>query len=189
MASQGPNSPGTVTTDPFSGTVDWSNPSNITSSNNIRATANLGSFQISYALVASNFGFSIPSGATIDGIVVEIEKQAGTANRLIDNGVWLDGITGAFSESKAIGSFWSTTEQYITYGGATDLWTASPTANEINSSAFAVYFDVFGDNTAQARVDHIRVTVYYTEGAPPPSSTPKGVFSNPFSGPFGGPLG
>ena len=57
----------------------WSNPGNITASDNSYATAQKaggtgGSIQY---LKASSFGFSIDSGATIDGIEVLIERKDG----------------------------------------------------------------------------------------------------------------
>jgi hypothetical protein len=69
-------------------------------------------------LKATNFGFSIPTGATIDGIKVEVEQQG---------------------------------ERYDVSGGP-------PSPEEYN---------------LRARVDHIRITVYYTE----PTTTTTGVQS------------
>ncbi len=76
----GPTSPGTGADDAAIGTRTWSNPGNITSSNNTYATATSsgGGNSTTHYLKATNFGFSIPSGATIDGITVGIERKGTT---------------------------------------------------------------------------------------------------------------
>ena len=71
-------SPGTVVDSDATGTVAWTNPMNATTSDNVYATISCPT-GISHYLKATNFGFSIPTGATINGIVVEIErKQSGS---------------------------------------------------------------------------------------------------------------
>lgn len=71
----GPNSPTGGADDSSVGTITWSNPTRIVSSNDSYATAGLDDNQISHYLKATNFGFSIPSGAVINGITAEIEKN------------------------------------------------------------------------------------------------------------------
>lgn len=73
MATQGPYSPGTMADDSTVGTVTWVNPDNAKASDDVRAIMYYGGS--SHYLKATNFGFSIPAGATINGIVVEIEKR------------------------------------------------------------------------------------------------------------------
>src|SRR3990167_2051589 len=70
-------SPGTTADDSAVGTIVWTNPNNSKVSDNVYAivtNANCG-IPTSHYLKATNFGFSIPAGATINGIVVEIEKK------------------------------------------------------------------------------------------------------------------
>lgn len=67
-------SPGTGANNNRGGTNAWSNPTNILSSNNSHATcASSGTTQ---HLEATNFGFAVPSTATILGITVEVERKA-----------------------------------------------------------------------------------------------------------------
>src|SRR4051812_31719459 len=89
MPTQGPRSPGTGAEDTSYGTITWSNPGNILASDNSRATAALGSTQLTHYLKASNFGFTIPAGATILGILVEIERSATSSLALKDDRVRL----------------------------------------------------------------------------------------------------
>lgn len=68
----GPNSPGTIANDAGIGSISWSNTGNAASSNGAYASAAAGTTQY---LEASNFGFAIPGGATIEGIEVTVERK------------------------------------------------------------------------------------------------------------------
>jgi len=70
----GLNSTGTGINVAVGGTA-WSNPTNVTASDNSYASVSLSFLVVSDALVATNFGFSIPVTATVDGITVSIEKN------------------------------------------------------------------------------------------------------------------
>src|SRR5260221_361993 len=69
MASQGPLYPGTLANN--GGSYAWSNPSNAASVNTTYASVFVPSKSNSNELKATNFGFTVPSGAAIVGIVVE----------------------------------------------------------------------------------------------------------------------
>src|SRR5262249_35446820 len=73
--SVGPTSAGNGTSISGAGSLTWSNPTNITSSNNSYATRVMSGTTVTQYLRASNFGFALPAGATILGIVVEIERS------------------------------------------------------------------------------------------------------------------
>jgi len=170
-ASEGPNSPSTGSTSADSGTVDWTGPGNITASDNSRATASLGKGVVSYYLRATGFGFNIPTGSTINGITVEIERSIAEATsntrdesvKIIKDGT----ITG--DEKADTGTFWpvNSGDAYATYGGSTDTWGATWTVADINSSNFGVAAQAKNavptkPTTETAQVDHIRITVTYT---------------------------
>ena len=179
MPSQGPNSPGTVTTQNslFGGTEDWVNPSNVTSSNDSRAVASLAASEMSYELWMTNFGFSIPAGATINGIEVAVEKRTGGGSvrdeflALIVGGL-------AWDEDHADGTSWDVADATTTYGSPTDDMSAvaPPTVAQINASDFGVYLgakEVTGVFPGVAEVDHVTITVHYTEaGASSPRNLP-----------------
>lgn len=176
MASQGPNSPGTTTSDSSAGGTAWTNPTNVTSSNNVRATiAVLGVAASSEYLKVTNFGFSIPSGATIDGIVVDAEVSDSlflvntTTIKLVKGGT----ISGTNRASDSSGG-WSSTESYKTYGSSSQLWGLSWTDSDINDSTFGaaiICSNPSGKSTASPAIDHIRITVHYTTGGGGPTST------------------
>lgn len=134
MVSSGPNSPATGADDATVGSITWVNPGNIFSSDGSYATATMTATPSHY-LKATNFGFSIPTGATILGIKVEIEKLE--AGSVFDNEVKIvksDGSIGTTDKSNI--TEWPTTEAYTTYGGSSDLWGETWTATDINSANF-----------------------------------------------------
>lgn len=177
MASQGPNSGGTFANDASYGTTAWTSPSNAASSNNSYASVLLSSFNSSQYLKATNFGFSIPSGATIDGIVVEVELKASSVGYIRDSSVKIvkGGTASGTDKKRSPGVFWPNTDTVITYGGSTDLWGLSWSDTDINASDFGLAFSPSvdtGKTSITAYIDHIRITVYYTTGGGGASTNP-----------------
>lgn len=180
MASSGPRSPTAQANDNSIGTAAWSLPSgdDILASDNAyaRVSAEFESLT-SYYLTATNYGFSIPAGATIDGIVATIEKiYTGGGLEVpevyaIDNAVKLiiGGTVTGDNKANNVSTDWGLDEAVISYGGAADTWGTTPTAEQINASTFGIALAVdLVDNyglTAEAQVDHIALTVHYTEAA------------------------
>lgn len=165
------NSPGTVVDDATVGTVAWSNPNNAKVSDNVYATAIYNNaVDDAHYLKATNFGFSIPAGATINGILVEVQKKLGNAaESAVDQFVKIvkGGAVGATNKADTT-TEWSTTEAYKSYGGSSDLWGTTWTPTDINASNFGFVITPQGGAGASvdAQVDHIRITVYYTETSP-----------------------
>jgi len=145
------------------GFTSWSNVSNAGASDNSYATANTSTSVQTHYLKATNFGFSIPAGAAIQGIVVEIEHKESAALVARDNRVRIvkGGTIG--STDKASATEWPTTDAYATYGSDIDLWGETWTVSDINSSGFGVAVSALGLGGGTASVDHIRITVYYLE--------------------------
>lgn len=166
-------SPGTTGNNITVGTTGWANTDYAKTSDLYYAKASLlNSLAFtSYYLTATNFGFSIPAGATINGILVEVEKK-GKYNfgfcHVVDNSVVIikaDGTLG--TTNNAAGGSWSTTEAYASYGGSTDLWGELWDDTKINDVDFGIALsvsevDTYNDGIS-AWVNHIRITVYYTE--------------------------
>lgn len=166
MPSDGPRSPGTGAH--IAGVlVDWVNPGNILASDDSRATCTLNAGQQSDGLVASNFGFSIDSGATIVGILVEVEKSVDSAAAgFIDFSAQLtkNAGVGVVGTNHADPNDWPTTDAYVSYGSASDLWGTSWTPSEINNSGFGFWIDLNNGSggTHTGRVDHVRITVTFS---------------------------
>lgn len=168
-ATAGPNNPNEGIDLPGVGTIEWVFPNNITTVGPPYALAVVTQTAITHYLQGSSYGFTIPSGSTIHGITVVINRQSSGADfpylndyqvSLVKDGV----ITG---ENKAvIGSDWPhSTFEAATYGSADDLWGISWTAEEINSDDFGVVLSVINPNTSMPRtatVDYMQVAVNYT---------------------------
>jgi hypothetical protein len=114
-------------------------------------------------LVVSDFGFLVPAGATVTGIVAEVErsdpngKTADYSVRIVKAGV-------IGTTERSTGTAYPTTDAYKAYGSSTDLWGQSWSYTDINNTGFGIAIaaqrNASGSTTA-GRVDHIRVTVYY----------------------------
>lgn len=171
MASVGPQNPTAATGSTGTGT-SWVDPTNVFSSDDTRASASLsgsGSNRFSRDLKVSGFDFSaIPDGSTIDGVVVEIERHvSSTSGSPRDDTIQLMKAGTAGGTNAASGSTWPTTDAYATYGGASDLWGNTLSTADIKDSGFGVSIKAVktaGKSSTTARVDHIRITVYYTAG-------------------------
>ena len=154
------------------GTFNWTNSLNVSSSNNIYSySGDLSSNgDLTYYLQVTNFGFSIPAGAVIDGIVVEIEKYSDNVKakdnevKIIQNSI----ITGSNQKNN---SGWPSSDTYISYGaGTTDLWGVVWVVADINSSNFGIAISVSrvggGSGACNVYIDHVSITVYYTPNLP-----------------------
>jgi hypothetical protein len=165
MASQGPNSPGTCADDATVGTVAWSNPDNAKVSDNVYAIENTAG--TTHYLKATNFGFTIPVGATINGIFVEIERYElytgeGNVKDSVVKIVKSDGTIGTTNKADTVNN-WPTSDTYKSYGASDDLWDETWAYSDINDTDFGVVLSALVGHTVGANVDHIRITVYYTE--------------------------
>lgn len=160
----GPNTVGTGVDDASIGTSVWSNPTNITTSDDAYANATTVS-ATSHFLKGTNLSFSVtPSTAIIRGIVVEFERKfQGAAGTVTDSTIQLVVNGSTVGENKSAGALWSPTESFVSFGSSTDLWGSTNTisAADINGSGFgAVISVVCTGAVAVASADSVRVTVY-----------------------------
>ena len=174
--------PGTSANDAVNGgTINWANPNNAFTSDNVYATAALNALEVSKLLVLTNFGFAIPSGATILGIKLEVERKQSTLNGpIIDSSIRVMKASVPVGTDAVVVSTWPDADAYATYGSATDLWGTTWTAAEINASGFgcgiAAINSVSPGGVETASVDHARITIYYRGGA---ATLAVGVAGNP----------
>lgn len=173
MSSSGPRYPTVIAENAIAPYDDnaWTNHDNVIAYDGVYSSvtaSNFDSGDYTYRIGASSFGFSIPPSATVDGILVEVERRY--ANGTVKDGlVALYNSVGAQqSEDKAETlNNWPGSDTIKSYGGASDLWGLAWTPAAINASSFEVRFTTQASaNDAVAFVDFIRVTVYYTEGTP-----------------------
>ncbi len=163
MATQGPLGPGTGADAVGIGLVAWTNPGNVTAEDGVFATSAITSAGGTHWLKATNFGFSIPGGATINGITVEWKRKASVLFEITDaaSRIVQGGTIGSTDE--AAGGNWGTTLAYQTYGSGSDLWGLSWTAADINSSGFGAALAAQNSvpGAATCSVDYCRITVAY----------------------------
>jgi hypothetical protein len=181
----------------YSSTVGYTPAANVTASDNVYATAVHCDCcdQNTQCLQVNDFGFSIPAGAVIDGIVLEVEKKRsaasgpGSSGIVEDNGLQImkGGVLVGPNKSQ-YGVDWPLTDTYVSYGTATDLWGTTWTPADINSSGFGVSLASISyicGSTITTSIDHVRITVYYSTATGISEKATSGgqinVFPNPAS--------
>lgn len=154
------------------GTVQWSNTSNLYTSDNIYAsltTTEKG--KETYEITAGGFGFSIPSNAVINGILVEVERYytSSGAGTVTDQDITLLDQNGVQSGTiKNPGLAWPASDAgtYQSYGGPTDLWGSTIAYSQINDPDFGIAYSAktsnTNGNTWNLYIDHVRITIYYS---------------------------
>lgn len=171
MASQGPLMPATYTT-VYDYSRPWVNHENIQVEDGIFST-NQHALPYGWSADAvrlTNFGFSIPTDATIGGILLEVKAKC---NYYADypnyqhasHSAWL-WWGGALHGNNQYSAAWGTTLSVISIGGTNNKWGASPTPANFNDSGFGIYFnsgyESFATDDAILSIDVVKMTVYYT---------------------------
>ena len=164
VPSQGPNLAGSGATSGGVGS-SWTNTNRIIANDDSFSTSSISGFNHSEYLEASNFGFSIPVGATVNGIQVNVAHKASNTNAIQDRSLRLLKAGSQTGDNKGLTStYWSNTKETISYGAYNDLWGTSWTPAQINATNFGVALAV--DNSSfssrTAYVDYVQVIVYYT---------------------------
>jgi hypothetical protein len=180
--TQGPNDAGIGFTSGFG--TNWSNPGSITADDFNYATCSLGDGDNSRYLRGRNYGFTIPAGATINGIQVSIMRRS---NSNINGDSVDDDILRLVKNGNVVGNNlaspidWPTSMAVANYGGATNLWGTTWTPAEINDANFGVALLVENESNnfnRTASVDYIQITVYYTLGITITSFSPTSSCAN-----------
>ena len=122
----GPNNAGTGNNVAGVGTIIWTNPGNIFTTNGINSLSTLAADQVSNYLQATNYGFSIPNGVVITGIQVTVNRKSSSTSggksitdnivRLLKNGTVI-GVNNA-----ATATLWPLAIGPATYGSSSNLW-------------------------------------------------------------------
>ncbi|HEX4371906.1 MAG TPA: T9SS type A sorting domain-containing protein [Puia sp.] len=174
----GPSNGNSFGNDATTGSFTWSNTANAKTSNSQYASAGiflsaLSSINSQY-LTAENFGFNIPSTASICGIQVSVQHVASgitnifgiTLGAISDNSVRIvrNGVISG-SEHK-ISTAWTGTNSTVTYGSSSDNWGITNwLASDIDTSNFGVAISAnlsaLVGVTLGANIDYISITVSY----------------------------
>lgn len=150
------------------GSNDWANPGNILSDDATDAIAS-GPGGSDY-LIGRNCGFSIPTGATITGVLLTVEASehsGGTEALLAQLQDETATLIGTNKTNTNEGNISGTTKAIYTFGSTSDLWGATLTPAIINDANFGVR--VWFETTHEVRIDYIQIQIEYT--IPPTSLT------------------
>jgi hypothetical protein len=171
------HNPGTVIDGgPINGQIpeSWTNPDHARVQDDAYAFLNTSTKNKKTGfLLAQNFGFNIPAGSSIVGIVVDIDRYASSPTGFVtDSQISLIDATGEIGlhDKANLVLPWSPVDldNYQTYGGVTDTWGLSEwTSSKINNANFGVALQAktSNDNTTfDLFVDEIRITVFYLSG-------------------------
>lgn len=146
----GPNPAGT------SSSSDWFFPDEADGApDSLCATAT----QTGEVILLTNFGFSLPAGATIDGI--EVEAKGGRENggnltlRLTKDG---SNTVGSARNASLGSSLTCASTTFAGAGGTSDLWGTTWSEAEVESSSFGV----IATSTAASVLDAVRITITFT---------------------------
>ncbi len=147
------------------GTGIWINPGNITAADSNSATVTLNG-ATSHYLEGTNYGFTLPANATINGIQVTVgryESGLSSGNDVRDSVVSLMKSGTLIGSNKgATSTEWPTANTAASYGANNDLWGTTWTADDINATGFGVALSANSVNNRIASVDYMQIAVTYT---------------------------
>ncbi|MBI4801082.1 MAG: hypothetical protein HY796_01025 [Elusimicrobia bacterium] len=143
--------------------TNWTTPANITDgSNDTWATYNTTTQDW---LKVTNFGFSIPDGATIKGVTVKREGHGHSAYdaaaREYQMALTKDGSTVTGTSKTAL-ALPDATDNVVNVGGATDMWGATLSTTEVNSSNFGILIRDDDTTATELAFDAMTVTITYS---------------------------
>lgn len=156
---------GTFINDTTIGTIDWTNPGYAISSNDQWASVALAKGVISHYLKVTNFGFTIPTGSTINWVKVTVERHAN--NTLIkDNSIKLVKGGTIQGDDKPTATGWPASDTSEDHGG-TDNWGLTLVVSDVNASDFGCVIAIKNNKTGAGAtytgyIDDIIITVDYT---------------------------
>jgi hypothetical protein len=168
-SAQGPQTASSAVDDGSTGSAAWSSPGDGKVSDDVYATAGLTS-QASHYLKVTGFGFSIPSGSTITGVSVSVERiKTGSSQDVRDASVRLVKASSvAGSEHADTGMTWPfAADGTASYGSASDLWGTTLSPADVNGSGFGVAVSAqnLSATGSFAKIDSVSITVSYTSAA------------------------
>lgn len=165
MANTGFTAAGAGSNNADAGGTAFTNPGNIVSDDGAIAEVKFSGGSTQY-LYATSFGFAIPAGSTINGVIARVQRATLTSFTT-DAGVYLLVGGSRTGSDKSIGGNWPADNVYrnIDYGGAADLWGTSLTVSDVNASNFGLAFRANRGSSIYVGVDVIWMDIYYTAPA------------------------
>ncbi|MDD5029969.1 MAG: hypothetical protein PHH58_10785 [Rhodoferax sp.] len=160
--------PGTCVNATGIGSVAWAPTptSNVNLSDALYATASVNG--TTNYLKCTGYSFAIPAGATILGVMVNLQRKASKNSRVNDAAMRLvkAGVIGATNRSQA--TTYTTTDVYEAHGNASDLWGTTWTPTDINATTFGAALAVRSTKSRTVYVNHMPISVTYSAPAAAP---------------------
>jgi trimeric autotransporter adhesin len=160
---------------PLGGTgsgAGWTGQTNIAVTDTVYATQLIPAAGPSTSLSSSTFGFTIPVGAVINGIQIDIVSHCSAINSCSFStvqagiGISITKVAGiATGTAKSNTTTWVVTDGTTTFGSAVDLWGTTWSPADINSTGFGTVFQIDNANGVSARtasIDSVLITVTFT---------------------------
>ena len=147
-----------------SGTITWADTSNAGASDDVYATATFSAAATSQFLKITNFGYALPSDATVLGIRAVVERSRADGLQVQDSAIQLvKGGTIGGDNKKGTELWNSGADHDRAYGSSSSLWGETWTYANINASTFGIAIAVqCTGGTGAARIDCVTLTVYYS---------------------------
>lgn len=175
--ASGPNSAATSSNVTFSGSdYAFNNPSNaLASDNTFSSAASIASLlnKQTHYLQVKDFGFNIPTAATICGLEAQVERSATDIDILLisawvkDYNVRIIKNNALAGSNMASATEWPSSSATATYGGVSSLWGTTWSPAEVNSNDFG--FSISAEIKTGigllpvVNIDYIGMTVYYLD--------------------------
>jgi hypothetical protein len=150
------------------GAVAWTSPSLAVALDSALATATLAQGQVSHYLEVEGFNFFVPSGATIQGIEVDVRRSSTNGVGIQDQSVKLVKNGAIIGTEHATATTWPNTLATAVYGGPTDLWGTTWLPSDVNSATFGAAIAAYRNSAAAdaPNVDSIQIKVTYATSCP-----------------------
>lgn len=166
MPSTGFTLPGVGSNRLDAGSAAWANPTNIQADDSNAAATSTLAFGTTQGLVGDTFGFSLPTGSTIDGIEAQYKYKQDVGSTITTDRIKLQladdslGTTDKSGELTAWNSITNTDE----VGGAADLWGETGlTETDINDADWGVLLGAKGNGSLDdCDVYFVKMNVHYT---------------------------
>lgn len=140
--------------------TNWTNPTNVYSSNNTYAVYNAATQDL---LKMTGFSFSLPTTVTITGFLITVEGNSSsgtTANRQIQVAITKDGATAAGTWQDI--TLPQTTDSTQTVGSSTSMMGVTAVKADVEASTFGVVLRDNDTTAADIEIDYVALTVYFT---------------------------
>ena len=153
----------TQVNDAVSGTIDWTSLANVEADDAAITSLTLSSeTSTTKVLRISNFGFTVPTDATITGVAIKFERSdAGKVGSGADSIIQLVVADALVGNNLSTATAYTGSPTILNVGGIDNLWgLSSLTPAQVNATTFGVAVQATG-TFKQLLIDYITMQVYY----------------------------